>query len=320
MKPAILAVLTLVASATVAQAASAADAVASHMTITGLSFAAQPLDPQSSESAIFVLSGPALRTHFVGGAALSSSDDLSASSSDGTRQVLSNAQGMVLDLQVSHQQLADAWQSGVYAPNSLSNIWGTQISGLVPSNYMVDGVLEPPLLTLSPRSAFTVSAEVSITNTVDAPTLINVLQSLRTDTTQPYFSMGSRLAVGGTIWENEPTEEEMAALSGSALAQIAQDLMDAQEPRAANYQSLWLAPDAPTGAFTDPITQSVRAVLVNPFDRPMTFKLDFEVVQEVQLFHTEVHASVVPEPGTCALMALGLVGLALVTRRRHAPT
>ena len=48
--------------------------------------------------------------------------------------------------------------------------------------------------------------------------------------------------------------------------------------------------------------------------RPVTYRLLADA-----FVSTGNMVASVPEPATCALMGLGLVGVAAVTRRRHAP-
>ncbi len=289
--------------------AQAADAVTSRLDITGISYTASAYGASTGTAPTVVMGGAPLKAYFFQEYDYSQAALPSAVSADGTRQVQMDASSWSMTSQVSDQDVANLWAHDPMPGAANAGRLGVQISS-VPPELLVPLSSDPNdylQVTLSPHSQLTWSATMDLSIALDPQLLADTLQSQATDTVHPALQMagvfyGNALPIGAS-------DEQVAVLNAQGFDAINEGVAISLEFDA---QGRWTQDGTPGHT-----ARELHLTLYNPFDTELTYGLDLFAAQELAFFrnNAQLDPTSVPEPGTWALMGLGLVGLALCKRR-----
>jgi hypothetical protein len=289
--------------------AQAADAISSQLDITGIRYTVSPYGAGASDTPTVVLGGAPLSAHFYQEFDYAKASGASAVSADGTRQVQLGSTSWSMSAHVGQQDVADIWATQPPPDYAGQGRLGVMVSTIPPEQFVLPSSDPQDYIqfTLSPHSQLSWSATMDLSFALNPQLLADTLKSHATDTLHPMLMVGGVFYGGPVVVD--VSEEQAAVLEALGHTEIYQDLNVTLEFDA---QGNWTMDGTPGH-----VTRDVGLTMYNPFDTELTYAVSMFAAQE-QVFYTRnlnFNPSGVPEPGSWALMGLGLLGLALRKRQ-----
>jgi hypothetical protein len=304
--------LTLVAAATASfvMSAQAADAYSAKLDITDITYVVSSYGDTTGGTPTVTVGGAPLSAYFYQQFDYSQVDSASAVSPDGTRQVQLGSDAWSMRNRVSQQDVVELWAAPSVPRHPVQGRLGVMVSTTPPEPFVVPSADPADYIqfTLSPHSQLDWSATMNYSFTLDAQLLADTLKLHATDTIHTGLQ-GVTVFYGtpSPVGLDEAQMEVLNALGYNGIEQTAEVMMEF------DAQGNWTTLIAPGQG-----QRQLSTTLYNPFDTEITYAMGILAGQEMLFYRNDVAASV-PEPGTWALMSLGLVGwMGLgAARRRH---
>jgi PEP-CTERM motif len=307
--------LTLLSAALVSSCASqAADLYSAQMAITGITYSVSTYGDVAGTTPTVTMGGAPLSAYFYQEYDYSQAGASNAVSPDGTRQVQLASDAWSMSNSASQQDVAELWAAPFTPGIPGQGRLGVMVSTLPPEQFVLPSS-EPSdyiQFTLSPYSQVAWSATMNFALTLDPQGMADTLKVHATDTIRPMLHAGgvfygTPVPVG---LDDAQLEEVLNTLGYNEIQESIEVSLEF------DAQGNWTMVGQPGQA-----QRQLSTTFYNPFDTEITYAMPIFAGLEMVFYRKDLAfnpSGPVPEPGTWALMGLGLVGLTAVTRRRHA--